>query len=162
MAEWSKIKAEYLRGDTSYRKLAEKYKVSINTLYEVGRREKWVELRKQKQCKVTAKLVDIAAEKQAEAAEVIFSAALELARKVSKTIREHPAFLPADANGYSAALERCKRICDIRTKDDADEQQARIDKLRKDAQTGTDETGEGRVVVIPARVMIEDGGGDGE
>ena len=44
----------------------------------------------------------------------------------------------------------------MKDKPDADEQQARIEKLRKEAQTGTDDAGEGRVVVIPARVMIKE------
>ena len=156
MADWNKIRAEYIRGDTSHRLLAEKYGVSKSAIAARCKKEKWLELRGQKQTKTNAKLVDIAADKQAEAADVIFSAALELARKVSKTIREHPEFLPADANGYSAALERCKRICDIKSDTDIAEQQARIDKLRKEAQTGSEESAEGRVVVIPARVIVEE------
>ncbi|MBQ8201455.1 MAG: hypothetical protein IJZ74_06790 [Clostridia bacterium] len=39
--EWEKIKAEYLAGGTSYRKLAEKYEVPRSTLEQRAKREGW-------------------------------------------------------------------------------------------------------------------------
>ena len=55
--DWSKIKAEYISGGTSYRKLAAKYGVSFNTLQGVAQREKWVELKNQAKDKSTTKMV---------------------------------------------------------------------------------------------------------
>ena len=43
--DWKRIKAEYIAGGTSYRKLAEKYKVSFSTLRKVAAKEQWTELR---------------------------------------------------------------------------------------------------------------------
>lgn len=43
--DWQKIKAEYLQGGTSYRKLAEKYEVSFSTLKQRAIKEKWANLR---------------------------------------------------------------------------------------------------------------------
>lgn len=43
--DWQKIKAEYLQGGTSYRKLAEKYEVPFSTLEKKARAEKWTKLR---------------------------------------------------------------------------------------------------------------------
>ena len=47
MADWEKIKAEYIKGGTSYRKLSEKHGVSFGTLKRRAGLEKWAELRAQ-------------------------------------------------------------------------------------------------------------------
>ena len=47
MADWLKIKTEYITTDTSYRKLAEKYGLSRVQVGNVGKEENWVELRRQ-------------------------------------------------------------------------------------------------------------------
>ena len=47
MADWQAIKTEYITTQTSYRKLAQKYGVSRVQIGNVGRDEKWVELRRQ-------------------------------------------------------------------------------------------------------------------
>lgn len=43
--EWGAIRTEYIGGGTSYRKLAEKYSVSLKTLSDRASREGWVEER---------------------------------------------------------------------------------------------------------------------
>ena len=43
--DWQTIKAEYVAGGTSYRKLAAKYDVPFSTLKRVAAKEKWCELR---------------------------------------------------------------------------------------------------------------------
>lgn len=46
MADWEKIKAEYItNANTSYRKLAEKYGVHYKTISSKGKDEGWAELR---------------------------------------------------------------------------------------------------------------------
>lgn len=47
MADWLAMKTEYITTDTSYRKLAAKYGLSQVQVSNVGKREGWVELRKQ-------------------------------------------------------------------------------------------------------------------
>ena len=42
MADWNKIKTEYLTSDTSYRKLAQKYGVNAITKAKKVRKEVWV------------------------------------------------------------------------------------------------------------------------
>lgn len=157
MADWNKIRAEYIRGDTSYQKLAEKYGVTLRTVARHAKQEKWGELRQEKDIKLSTKLADIAASKQSEAAKIIFDAAIDLARKVAKSIGQQEVFLPGDAYGYANAMQKIKATIGIKDDIDLEEQQARIDKLRKEAQTGNEESAEGRVVVIPARVAIEEG-----
>ena len=156
MADWNKIRAEYIRGDTSYQKLAEKYKVPYSTIRKRSRVEKWVELRAEKCSKSGAKIADELSDREANAAGLIYSATEALLAKIAQQIVDAQALSPTDAANYTNAIERCKRIVGIKDKPDADEQQARIDKLRKEAQTGADESAEGRVVVIPARVIVEE------
>ena len=45
--DWQKIKAEYLQGGTSYRKLAEKHGVSFSTLKQRAIKEEWASLREE-------------------------------------------------------------------------------------------------------------------
>jgi len=45
VADWLKIKTEYISTDISYRKIAEKYGVSFNTLQDMAKREGWKQLR---------------------------------------------------------------------------------------------------------------------
>ena len=66
--DWKRIKAEYIAGGTSYRKLAEKYGVSPTTLTKVAGREGWVEARQQADIKKTSKIVDSVSEKEAQKA----------------------------------------------------------------------------------------------
>ena len=53
MADWSKIKTEYITTDTSYRKLAEKYGVSASSLMQVAAREKWADEKKKQISKLS-------------------------------------------------------------------------------------------------------------
>lgn len=54
--DWVRIENEYLNCDISYRKLAEKHDVNINTLTRKAIDGNWVEKRKQQKSKITAKL----------------------------------------------------------------------------------------------------------
>lgn len=68
MADWKAIKAEYIRGGTSYRKLAEKHGVSFSTLRKVAAKEQWTELRNRAGAKRDTKIVDSISEKEAQKA----------------------------------------------------------------------------------------------
>lgn len=155
MADWAKIRAEYIRGGTSYRKLAEKYKVPMNTLKRVAKQGNWVELRTQKEHKVTTQLTEIAASTQSEAAKIIFNAAIDLARKVAKSIEQQEVFLPGDAYGYANAMQKIKQTIGIKDDIDLEEQQARIAKIKSETAVAEEVT-QGKVIVIPARVAVEE------
>ena len=66
--DWKKIKAEYIAGGTSYRKLADKYGVSFNTLKDIAVDEGWYKLRQQTHNKATTKMVDSVSETEAKKA----------------------------------------------------------------------------------------------
>ena len=66
--DWKRIKAEYIAGGTSYRKLAKKYNVSFTTLTRTAQRENWVELRQQAEDKTTTKILESVSEDSADKA----------------------------------------------------------------------------------------------
>ena len=68
MSDWKKIKAEYIAGGTSYRKLAEKYGVSFSTLRKVAAKEQWTELRNKAGAKRDTEIINSVGEKEAKKA----------------------------------------------------------------------------------------------
>ena len=66
MADWIKIRNEYINGDISYRKLAEKHEVVFQTLRDRALKEKWFEKRKEQRHKINTKTEQKAAELLAE------------------------------------------------------------------------------------------------
>ena len=64
--DWESAKAEYIAGGTSYRKLAEKYGVTLAALRNVAKREEWVKLREQAQHKANTELVRSVGKKNAK------------------------------------------------------------------------------------------------
>ena len=66
-ADWLKIKSEYVSGNISYRKLAEKHGVSFNTLKDHAMEEKWKECREKQYHKTTTKTQQKAEEKISDA-----------------------------------------------------------------------------------------------
>ena len=88
MADWQSIKTEYITTDTSYRKLAQKYGVSTTQICNVGRDEKWVELREQHLNKTVAKTLDKISNKQADKMSRIDKLTDQLLDKLEQAITE--------------------------------------------------------------------------
>ena len=130
--DWKRIKAEYIAGGTSYRKLAEKYKVKLSALRNVAEKEKWVELKAQAQHKANTKIVDTVSDIEADRAAKIIDVADKLLDKISEVIdKVH------DTKGIkniSSALKDIKDIKGFKTDADMREQEARIAKLQKEAE----------------------------
>ena len=89
---WIKIRNEYINGNISYRKLAEKYGVSFHTLQDKARKEMWFDKRKQQRDKIAEKTLQKTAEKIAEKqsnfAADLQDTANELLDKIRKAVRE--------------------------------------------------------------------------
>lgn len=66
MVNWTKIRNEYINGNISYRKLAEKHGISFNTLKDKAVAEKWYEKRKEQHNKIQTQTQQKTAEKLAE------------------------------------------------------------------------------------------------
>ena len=135
MADWQAIKTEYITTDTSYRKLAEKYGVSRVQIGNVGAEEKWVELRRQYLDDTLTKTVDTISSQQVDrAANLIYVADLLLAKvKTLVESNQELLVLPQNIKHISGVLKDIKEIQMIRSDKDLEEQDARIAKLRKEA-----------------------------
>lgn len=131
---WEKIKAEYIAGGTSYRKLCEKYGVPFGTLKEHARKEKWRELKEKAREKADTKFAVLIGEKQAARSAKINDVADKLLDKISKTLDETDVLDSQSIKHFTSALKDIKDIKGIKTELDIKEQEARIDKLRKDAE----------------------------
>lgn len=132
MVDWITIKAEYIAGGTSYRKLVEKYGVSRTTLQRKAKEENWIGLRSQAEAKTETKIVESISDKDAKKAVNIIDVADKLLGKI-----EELAGIVGDADSIKKLTSAIKDLKDIKgIKSDADmrEQEARIAKLQKEAQ----------------------------
>jgi hypothetical protein len=129
--DWKKIKAEYIAGGTSYRKLAAKYGVSFSTLRGIAIREKWTELREQASTKSVAKLVESIGEQNGAYKGSINEVADKLLDKISNLLDEFDLDTQSIKH-LTSSLKDIKDIKGIKSEIDLREQEARIDKLRKD------------------------------
>ena len=87
--DWTKVKTEYITTDkSSYRKLAEKYGISLGTLYKRAKRENWVELKQQSYDKKVAKTVASIENNQVKKLERILSITDKLLDKIEKAVDE--------------------------------------------------------------------------
>ena len=136
MADWQKIKTEYITTDTSYRKLAQKYGVGESTIFARASKEKWVEQKEQHKSKAVAKALKAVEDKQAERAAKLYSVGGLLIDKVKELLEERPELL-ADTTAMkdvSVVLKNLKDLMSVKSDADMREQEARIEKLRKEAE----------------------------
>lgn len=130
--DWKKIKAEYIAGGTSYRKLAEKYGVSFGSLRRVAEREEWTQKRTQVAHKADMKMIETISDDAAEKATNIIDVADKLLNKIAEVID-----LVNDTQGLkhiSSALKDIKDIKGVKSAADMREQEARIRNLEKQAE----------------------------
>ena len=146
-ANWSKIKAEYIRGGTSYRKLAEKYSVPFSALRRRAKSEKWTDLRTQSEHKASTKMINKIASQEAKKAVDLADIAELLARKIQENI-ENGTYLISSKDAYyaSSAMRNLRELSREKAVRDCEEQLARIDKLRKEAKA-EEENKEIKVVI---------------
>ena len=191
MADWQKIKTEYITTDTSYRKLAQKYGIHYKVISERGKDEKWVELRSQHKDKTLTKTLEKISTKKADQMaridqltdklldkleQAITELDLQLAKHTDKTktieynndlrpdkptrevVHEEEKLLEVksivDRQGLkqiASALKDIKEVKMLKSELDRQEQEARIEKLRADAQQhrNDDDDDETGVILMP-------------
>lgn len=154
--DWKEIQAEYIAGSCTYRELAEKYGVSFRTLGARAKRERWADLRRQACDKRVTATIDTVSEAGREVGTQMQAAAVALIGKAMEGIQ---AIDPENAKAlkaYSGVLRDLKDVLDVRSKLDLDEQAARIEKLRREAQEAqSDRTREVRVTFGGAEEWAE-------
>ena len=136
--DWTKIKAEYIKGGTSYRKLADKHNVAFGTLRNVAAKEKWRELRDKTRLKTDTKLTDAVSNIETDRLVRIHKVADDLLKQleiiVSDFKREDLIMDKQCLKQITGALKDIKDIQSLKSPLDIEEQKARIDNLRKQAQ----------------------------
>lgn len=146
MVEWQKIKAEYLAGGTSYRKLAQKHNVPFGTLRRVAEREGWTQKRTQAAHKADTKMVEAISDKNAEIDDKYFRLVDKLLDKAEETIDDVDKWHPTLLKEMATTMKYLKECKGIKSEKDLEEQDARIAKLRKEAEREDDTTNEVEVV----------------
>lgn len=135
MADWQAIKTEYITTDTSYRKLAQKYGVNATNIAKKASKEKWVEERNKNASKTLSKTLNAISNKQADRAARLQTVADKLLTKVERLVDEGEELLTdtSTMRDIARVLKDIKDIQMIRSDADLREQEARIDKLQKEA-----------------------------
>lgn len=136
--DWQAIKTEYITTDTSYRKLAQKYGVSVTQICNVGREEKWVEQREQFLNKTTAKTIEKISQQEANRAARIHSVADKLLNKIEAMVDAEDLLDSKGIRALTAAVKDLKEIQGVRSDLDDKEQRARIANLQKQADKEDD------------------------
>lgn len=137
--DWNKIRKDYIAGKGSYRELAKKYGVPLRTLADRAKAGNWVALREQTRDKTVTKTVETVAEANGDVGVQLQKTAAALIGKAMEGIR---AIDPENAKAlkaYSGVLRDLKDVLDVRSKLDLEEQAARIEKLRREAQAAQED-----------------------
>ena len=141
MPDWKKIKAEYIRGGVSYRKLAEKYGVSFSTLRKVASKEKWTDLRNKAGAKRDSKIVESIASQEAKRVDKVNSIADKLLTRIEECVDDGSIFaVSRGLKDITSALKEIRDIKGMKSELDMQEQMARIEKLRKEATMDQEST----------------------
>ena len=106
--DWNAIRSEYIGGGTSYRKLAKKYGVSINTLSPLATAEGWVKMRQEAQDKATAKALQKTADIAADNATIAARIRTKLLRKLEKEIDALPDMIGSETRNSVTETEFSK------------------------------------------------------
>lgn len=92
MSNWEEIKTEYITTDISYRALAQKHGVYLNTLAARAKAEGWVELRKRHRDSIVTKALRYDANMQAKRLANFQRSADRLLERVNRAIDELDTF----------------------------------------------------------------------
>lgn len=137
---WSELKSEYISSDISYKKLCAKYDVPFHKLRKVAEREKWADLKAQAKHKESMKIVEKVAKQGAEHTLKLYAVADKLLGKIEDTLDATDVLDSQSIKHFTSALKDIKDIKGIKSDMDLKEQEARIDKLRKDAMSEEDDS----------------------
>ena len=136
MIDWKTIETEYVTTDISHRELATKYGIGRSRLSQYASKEKWREKRDKHRAKTVSKAVNSIGTKQAEMAAKLYGVGGLLLDRVKLLLEDNPELL-ADTSSMkdvSVVLKNLKDLMSVKSEADMLEQEARIAKLRRDAE----------------------------
>lgn len=147
MADWEKIKAEYLTTETSYRKLAAKHGVNATTIAKKASKEGWQSERQQQANKTLSKMLAADTKHKVDRVGRLMTVADKLLKKVELAVDQEGPISAGAIKNLSDALENIRKTQMIRSEQDIREQEARIAKLQKEAQREDNQKEPIRVII---------------
>lgn len=146
MVDWITIKAEYIAGGTSYRKLVEKYGVSRTTLQRKAKEENWIGLRSQAEAKTETKIVNDISRQNVKIDDTYFRCVDKLMKKAEELIDSTKVWQPTYLKDMATTMKYLKECKGVKSEADLREQEARIKNLEKQAEKEADTVNEINVV----------------
>lgn len=137
--DWDKVKSEYIAGGTSYRKLAEKYGVSFSSVRWHADNEKWTDLKAKAQQKADTKIVEKIGGQKASRSAKLSTVADKLLDKIQDLLETMPVLDTQSVKHLTSALKDLKEVKGIKSDIDLREQEARINKLQREADRDQDD-----------------------
>lgn len=135
MADWTALEREYITTDISYRDLAKKYGLHKSTVANRGSLENWPDKREQHRDKIRTKTLAKDEQKKVDRATRIYGAADLLLGRLELILGDQEAELSTkECKAIADTLRGLAEIHGMKNQLDIDEQKARIEKLRRDAQ----------------------------
>ena len=138
--DWASVKAEYIAGNIGGRKLCEKHGIPYHKFRKVSEREKWTALKAQAKQEESANIFKSVAKENAKHTLKLYAVADKLLLKIENTLDEMDVLDSQSIKHFTSALKDIKDIKGIKSDLDLREQEARIDKLRKDAMSEEDDS----------------------
>ena len=151
--DWNKLKAEYIAGGTSYRKLAEKYGIPFSNLKNLAVKEGWVKLREQAKNKADSKMVNAISNDIAKNSVKLSDVCDKVLEKIMAILEDYEDIDTQAIKHITSSLKDIKDIKGIKSEIDLKEQEARIDKLRKDIEADKPEDDKPCGVVLMPPIM---------
>ena len=148
MSDWKRIKAEYVAGGTSYRKLAAKYGVPFSNLKNIAIKEQWTQLREQAKNRTTTKLVENISKQNAKIDDKYFRLVDQLFDKAAEVIANTTTWQATSIKEMATAMKYLKECKGVKSEADMREQEARIKNLEKQAQEKNQDDGKPSGVVL--------------
>lgn len=136
MIDWKTIETEYVTTDISHRQLAEKYGICRSTISKKATDDKWSEKRNKHRDNTVSKAVNAVGTKQANMAAKLYGVGGLLLDRVKNLLEDNPEVL-ADTSSMkdvSVVLKNLKDLMSVKSDADMREQEARIKKLRREAE----------------------------
>ncbi len=145
---WNAIRSDYITSNVSYRALEKRYGINYKVIADKGKLEGWKEQRAQHTHNILTKALDCDIERKVSSIERLETVADKVLTKVEAYIDfcDPTAIDTQSMKHISGVLKDIKDV--MRNRKDLEEQDARITKLRKEA-----ESDEGNKE--PVRVVIE-------
>lgn len=134
MADWQAIKTEYITTNISYRALEKKYGINYKVIADKGKSEGWKELRSQHTHNTLTKILEADTEQKVSRAERLQNVADKLLTIVEARVDASDP-IEMDTKSMKHISGILKDLTEVqRSPKDLEEQDARIAKLRKEAE----------------------------